>query len=212
VLTQVPRLEARDQVTGRIEYRLHASETWPADPAASPSCPLELFLNGSLVRANLPALMLDASEFARGAGAELRPLDLDRWLRPQHLTAVEMFDGGETPVSVPGGCGAALLWVQRLEHPEDPDFTGALRGRVQRLPENAPLADVRVRLQPGGQEVRTDAFGRFDFGWIPPARYRVEVSVPEWGDWVTEVMLKAGGVADIAVQVEPAPAADGREP
>jgi hypothetical protein len=203
VFTQVSRLEARDQVTGRIEYRLHASDAWAADPESSSSCPLELFLNGSLVRANLPALMVDASELARGAGADFRPLDLDRWLRPNDLTAVEMFDGGETPVTVPGGCGAALLWVHRLEHPEDPDFTGALRGRVVRAPEEAPLADVLVRLQPGGLERRTDAFGRFDYGRLPPARYRVEVAVPDWGEWATELLLRAGSLADVAVQVEP---------
>jgi hypothetical protein len=212
VLTQVPRLEARDRVTGRIEYRLHAAEAWTADPEASVSCPLEFFLNGSLVRANVPALMVDASELARGAGADLRPLDMDRWLSPHDLTAVEMFDGGEAPVTVPGGCGATLLWVHRLEHPDDPDFTGALRGRVVRAPGDTPLADILVRLDPGGIERRTDAFGRFDFGRLAPARYRVRVAVPEWGEWVTEVRLRAGSAADVAVQIEPLAAAVGPNP
>ena len=84
-------------------------------------------------------------------------------------------------------------------------FAPVTAGRVMRVPENVPVEGVVVTVQPGGLEQRTDRFGRFDFGWLPAARYRIDVVVPDWGPFSSEVMLRAGSNADIAVQVQPKP-------
>jgi hypothetical protein len=139
----------------------------------------------------------------------LAPLDLDRWLLPRELSGVEVHDADHAPSVPPGGCAAAFLWVHRLDHVQDPEFTGSLSGRVMRLPVNEPLAGVRVVVQPGGHEVVTDAFGRFDLGRLPAARYRVQVAVPEWGAFGTEVMLLVGSRAEVTVQVETPPVQPG---
>jgi hypothetical protein len=204
VLTQVRRVEARRLATGRIEYRLHAFEGWTPGADVSESCPLEVYLNGSLVRANVPTQLGDYSDPAVTVAGDLRPLDLDRWLLPRYLTAVEVFDGEDAPVAVPEGCGAALFWVHRLDHFQDPEMTGSLSGRVVRAADGAPVAGVVVTAQPGGHERRTDDFGRFDFGFLPATRYRVDVAVPEWGSFSSELMLRAGARAEVSVQVQPA--------
>jgi hypothetical protein len=159
------------------------------------------------VQANVPTLLGEYT--ARGAlpsGNEFRPLDLDRWLFPRYVSAVEIFDAQESPVQAPGGCGAALFWVYRLDNDEDPEFTGSLQGRVMRVPANVPVEGVPVKIQPLGLERRTDRFGRFDFGFLPPARYRIDVVVPDWGPFSSEVMLRAFSRAEVTVEVQPPPA------
>jgi hypothetical protein len=209
ILTQVPRVEAKKLVSEGIEYRLHAFEGWQSNPEESPSCPLGFYLNGSLVQANVPTLLGEYT--TRGAlpsGNEFRPLDLDRWIFPRYISAVEVFDVDESPVQAPGGCGAALFWVHRLESDEDPEFTGSLSGRVMRVPANAPVEGVKVTIQPLGLERTTDRFGRFEFGSLPAARYRVDVVVPEWGPFSSEVMLRAYSRAEVTLEVQPPPASE----
>jgi hypothetical protein len=70
------------------------------------------------------------------------------------------------------------------------------------MSDNQPVQGVRVTVSPGGLERRTDSFGRFDFGWLPAARYRVDVAAPG-ATFTNEVLLRAGGRAEVSVQVEP---------
>jgi hypothetical protein len=202
ILRQVPRVEVVRRADGRNEYRLHTTADWDTRTDSTPPCLLEFFLNGSMVRGNVPTSMIDYSDPRVAAQTDLRPLDLDRWFEASLVTGIEVFDGENAPVLIPGGCGAALIWAYRLEDDQDPEFRGRLSGRVVRVPEGVPVVGVIVTLQPGGVELETDAFGRFDFGRLPPARYRVEVTVPEWGKWATEVMLRSTGVADVRIEVE----------
>jgi hypothetical protein len=205
ILRQIPRVEVVRRADGRNEYRLHAATDWATRADSTPPCLLEFFLNGSMVRGNVPTSMIDYSDPRLTAQTDLRPLELDRWLEASLVTGIEVFDGENAPVLIPGGCGAALIWAYRLEDEQDPEFRGRLSGRVVRVPEGVPVVGVIVRLEPGGVELQTDAFGRFEYGRLPPARYRIEATVPAWGKWTTEVMLRSGSLADVRIEVEGAP-------
>ncbi len=187
VLGQVPLVEVAQVRPGRNEFRLHRAAPWKANDPPETWCVLDLFVNGNLVR-----------QMAGSAG-----LSPDRLLDPRlrQLTAIEVFDADDAPVTAPGGCGAALLWFYDMRD-QDADFTGSLAGRVTRQPGAAPAAGVTVTLQPGGVERRTDPQGYVDFGWLPPARYRIDTRVPGWGTWSAEVLLRAGERQEVAIEVE----------
>jgi hypothetical protein len=186
-IAQATRVEVARVGPGRNELRLHRSTTWSPNDPPDTWCVLDLFLNGNLVR-------------QMAGGSELSP---DRLLDPRihQLTAIEVFDADEAPVAVPGGCGAALLWFYEMRN-QDADFTGSLVGRVMRMPGAEPASGVLVTLQPGGVERRTDPQGYVDFGWLAPARYRIDTTVPGWGTWSAEVQLRAGERHEVAIEVE----------
>jgi len=187
LLAQVPRIELARLDPGRNELRLHRSTPWSPNDPPDTWCALDLFLNGNLVR-------------RMAGGAELSP---DRMLDPRihQLTAVEVFDADEAPVAAPGGCGAALLWFYEMRD-QDADFTGSLVVRLTRRTGGLPVAGVPVTLRPGGIERRTDQHGYVDFGWLPPARYRIDATVPGWGTWSAEALLRAGERHEVAIEVE----------
>jgi len=116
------------------------------------------------------------------------------------VTAIEVFDGPSVPVGPEASCGAVVIWAMPLRHPEDPDFTGNLRGRVVGLDGILPDS-VELRLRPGGNEARLDDQGRFDFGSLPPALYFLDTGIPDWGTWSTRVELRAYATADVVIEV-----------
>ncbi len=187
IVEELPRVEVRTFVTGAHELRLHDAAGWKlGDPDAS-WCTLDLYVNGNLAR--------------QGSGDP--GLTPDRLLdtRLRDLSGVEVFDAADAPVAPPGGCGVVLLWF--YEMPElDVDFEGRLSGRITLAPDDAPANGVLVTLEPGGRELRTDLRGRFDFGRLPPARYRIEATLPGWGTWSTTVPVKAGDDQDVTIRVE----------
>ena len=185
VLSEISRLEVRSLAAGGSEIRLHASAEWSRFPNADVGCELDFYLNGSLVRQRLG----DRSETS-----------IHRWLAPRQVTAIEVFDGAEAPVGPPESCGAAVLWVVRLLHRDDPDFTGILRGRVSGL-DGILLDSVELHVQPGGHEARLDDQGRFDFGSLPPAIYVIDAILPDWGKWSTEVELRAYATSEVVIEI-----------
>lgn len=187
ILRQVPRIEVRLLATGQTEFRLHSSHQWATTPPPrAESCELDFYLNGSLVQQRM---------------GDIWEMSIHRMLYPRDLTGIEVYDASNAPVGSPEACGAVLLWIDRMRHSRDPDFAGSLRGRVIRPSDNAPVAGVMVTLEPGNLQRRTDDQGRFDYGRLPPARYRVMANVPEWGTWSTEVLLRATSTADVLLQV-----------
>ena len=186
ILEQVPRIEVRRFASGAHEFRLHEADDWKRRGAGDSWCTLDLYLNGSLAR--------------QGAGEPGLTPDRILDLRLPDLMAVEVFDAEDAPVAAGEGCGAALLWFRRMAA-QDLDFEGRISGRIL-LPGGAPASDVVVTLSPGGAEFRTDERGRFDFGRLPPARYRIEATLPGWGTWTTAVPLRAGDDRDVTIRVE----------
>lgn len=187
ILEQVPRVEVRTRASGGHELRLHDAAEWSTGDAEGSWCVLDLVLNGSLVR-------------QRVSDSDLTPdRILDLHLRD--LSGVEVFDADDAPIASPRGCGVALLWYWDMPQ-HDVDFEARLYGRVLLGAEGAPAADVLVTLEPGGRAFRTDARGRFDFGRLPPARYHLRATLPEWGDWASTVRLRAGDDHDLTIRLE----------
>jgi hypothetical protein len=187
ILEQVAQVEARRLLSGANELRFHASDGWRRDATDDAVCVLGLYLNGNRVRA--------------GAGdPDLSP-DRVLDLRLRGLSAVEVFDAARAPVAADGGCGVALLWFHRMQE-HGVDFEGRLSGRVVVGADDAPAAGVLVTVEPGGHSFRTDERGRFDFGRMPPARYRLGATIPEWGSWASTVRLRAGDDQELTIRVE----------
>jgi hypothetical protein len=187
ILEQTPRVEARRLASGANELRLHDAVDWRRGDPDGSWCTLDLYLNGNLAR--------------RGAGEPALTPDRVLDTRLSDLSGVEVFDVAGAPVAPPGGCGVVLLWFHRM--PElDVDFEGRLSGRVTVPPESGPATDVVVTLHPGGVELHADDRGRFDFGRLPPAHYRIEATLPGWGTWSTTVPLRAGDDQDVTIRVE----------
>ena len=185
LLSEIPRLEARLLITGETELRLHPTAEWSRFPDIDDSCELDFYLNGSLVRQRID---------------DIWEMQIHRMLEPRYVTGIEVFEGSSSPVGAPEDCGYILLWVTRLRHRDDPEFTGNMRGQVIGLDETAPDS-VEVRVQPGGIEARLDDQGHFDFGPLPPAVYVIEASIPDWGTWSTQVELRARATVDVVIEV-----------
>lgn len=187
ILRLAPHVEVRPLANGRTEFLLNRAPT-TANPAEPEPCVLDFYLNGSLVQQRL---------------GDISALHVDRFLDPHALSGIEVFDAATAPVGRLDDCGAILLWSFRLADSRDPVFTGSVSGRVTRLPGSQPLAGIRVTLEPGALVRVTDDAGRFDFGSLPPARYRVAATGPDLGIWSTLVRLRAGSTANITIELEP---------
>lgn len=182
-----PRVEIRLRADGRKEYRLHRTADWAANPRQTRFCELDFYLNGQLVRQRMD---------------DIRWLQPDRMMAPWDLAALEVFALEEAPVTPPGACGAILLWAPRLRDHDEPPFTGFVTGRIVRVPGGEGIAGVEVRAEPGGHVRRTDARGRFDFGALPAARYRIDAVLPGGGSYRTELGVRSNGEAEVVVEVE----------
>jgi protocatechuate 3,4-dioxygenase beta subunit len=180
ILDDVPRLEVRRLVTGDSELRLHPSPG-VARRAEDESCPLDVYLNGSLVQ-------------YRGAGVGLQTT-----LQPRYVTAIEVHDAAYAPVGSADACGVVLLWLSLLRQADDPGFSGAIRGRVLGPSDAAGAGAITLRLRPGDLYAMVDAQGRFDFGPVAPAPYTMEATVPNWGILSTPVDVRAGYALDLVV-------------
>ncbi len=188
LLAEVPRLEVRRRQDGKTELRLHPTVVRAPRPDPDPSCPMDVYLNGSLVRQRISGDW---------------EMSLHRLIAPRFLTGVEVFEGARAPVGDPAGCGAILLWVSRLREAEDPSFTGVVTGRVTGLSEDAFREEVRVRLEPLGAQVGVDDNGFFDFGAVPPGRYTAEADIPAWGVWSTVVDVRLHATTRVEIDVDP---------
>lgn len=186
VLSEIPRLEARLLITGEMVFRLHPTTEWSRFSDVDDSCELDFYLNGSLVRQRID---------------DIWEVQIHRMLEPRVVTGIEVFEGSSSPVGAPEDCGYILLWVTRLRHRDDPDFTGTVRGRVLGLGDLIPADSVVLRIQPGLAEARLDDQGRFDFGPLPPAVYVIEASIPDWGTWSTQIELRARAAVDVVIEV-----------
>lgn len=181
ILDDVPRLEVRRLVAGDSELRLHPSSR-VARGADDESCPLDVYVNGSLVQ-------------YRGD----RGLGLQTTLQPRFITAIEVYDAAHAPVGSADACGVVLLWISLLRQADDPGFSGAIRGRVLGPYDAAGADALTLRLRPGDLLAMVDAQGRFDFGPVAPAPYTIEATVPDWGILSTPVDVRARYALDIVV-------------
>jgi carboxypeptidase family protein len=187
LLQRAPRVEVSVRADRRKNYRLHGSANWATSPGTDPGCDLDFYINGNRL------------QIRDGGISELLP---DRLLHPLNFAGIEVFAAAEAPVGDPSGCGAVLYWIPRMRERDDPPFTSSLNGRVLRLPGGAGLAGVTVTAEPGGRARVTDARGRFDFGAVPAALYRLEADVPEWGKYRADLALRSGGVGEVVIEIE----------
>ena len=199
LLSQVPRIEVRPGPGGTGEFLLRPGSGGPADAQGAPSCELAFYLNGS----RLTRRMNRGDELSWDETLQQAFLaeTLDRTPALHALAGVEVFAGEESPVGAETGCGAVLLWIHGARRNDDPAFSGRMRGRVVTV-GGEPQAEVPVTLSPGAHAGLSDGSGTFHFGPLPAARYRVLVEVPGWGTWSTDVLVRAGGVSDVVVEVE----------
>jgi hypothetical protein len=182
VLARAPRVEVRLRRDGRKEYLLHRTDGWD-----DPGCALDFYVNGSLLQMRV---------------GDILELQRDRIFEPHQLNGLEIFAAADAPVGDATGCGAVLMWVGRLRERDDPPFTAALHGQIVRLPDRQGVAGVPVRVEPGALRRVTDERGRFDFGHVPAARYRIETDVPGWGMYRDEFGLRSGATAELLIEVD----------
>jgi hypothetical protein len=124
------------------------------------SCVLQVYLNG--VR------MVHRDSEAR--------LNLDASVGLPELDALELHLGPDGPVYDPEGCGSLLLWDHSMQHVEDPEFLGSIRGQVE---SESPDTVVGVRIEAGGLLQRPDSAGFFFFSGLLPGEYQLEFIIPE---------------------------------
>ena len=124
------------------------------------SCVLQVYLNG--VR------MVHRD-------SEMR-VSLDASVRLPGLDALELHLGPDGPVYDPEGCGSLLLWDQSMQHVEDPEFLGSIRGRIE---SETPGMVTGVRIEAGGLLQRPDSAGFFFFSGLLPGEYQLEFIIPE---------------------------------
>jgi hypothetical protein len=186
VLGRAPRVEVRQANSGLKQYLLHRSAGWASDPT-DVGCPLDFYLNGSRLQIRSQGIL---------------EIQMDRVLRPLAITGVEIYDAARAPVGPADGCGAVLYWNLRYDDAADPEMTSSLHGRIVRLPGEEGVAGIEVTAEPGALRTTTDRNGRFDFGFVPAATYRVRAVVPDWGEYDSELPLRAGGRADMLIEVE----------
>ena len=74
-------------------------------------------------------------------------------------------------------CSVGSLRAQSQSQTAPQSGFATIRGVVLDRADGTALADVRVRLQEGGNEVATDADGRFELSNVPPGRHTVNVSI-----------------------------------
>jgi hypothetical protein len=96
-------------------------------------------------------------------------------------------------IEVPSGAPLVLDLPLNAKLPE-----GQIRGTV-RLFDGKPLA-ARVRIEPGGVELRADADGRFTAD-VPPGDYTVQVSAPAHGEQERAAHVEENGVTVIIVDL-----------
>lgn len=84
--------------------------------------------------------------------------------------------------------------------------TGILRGRVVNDRNDAPIADVTVRITTLPRTVVTDSAGRFVVPDIGVGRHTVVLSKPGWTLYSTFMTIGAGDNAEYVIGLQPAPA------
>jgi hypothetical protein len=195
VMRQSSRVEEILKNTGGVlEWQLKPSPDAPL-PTSIP-CTVGFFLNGS----RLLSRSFLSADSAMAMLDTIPRLELDRMYSDQ-LTAFELYDNENAPVSEPSLCGIGMLWVGLLRGDDDAPFRGDIFGRVVRS-DGRPIEGVAVTLQPGNVTLRSDAMGRFDFGNLAPASYTLLVgNVQLIG--THEATLKAGGRVEVRLEIGP---------
>lgn len=150
-------------------------------------CVLLVYLNGARV-------------YGPGAGpATARAVE--RAVRLRDLDAIEVHSAETSPVGGEDSCGSALLWSRRMSRDVDVEFTGWLRGRSFRGGTDRPTGDVEITLEPGGHRQTTDSGGWFDFGAVPPGRYRITARTQDGAVWSGILVLKAFAISQVEIEV-----------
>lgn len=122
------------------------------------SCPLPVYLNG-----------------VRMVHGEEARISLDARVGLPDLDALELHLGPDGPVYDPEGCGSLLLWDHSMQHLEDPEFLGSIRGQIE---NESPDTVVGVRIEAGGLLQRPDSTGFF-FSGLLPGEYQLEFIISE---------------------------------
>lgn len=178
VVAEAPGVRARRTTDGLVRIR------FAPEPGAV-ECEPEIHVNGSRMEQRLAAA----------------DLSLDQLIRVYDLDGIEVFDADHAPLGDGTGCAVILAWSFRAADRRDPEFTGVLRGQALRGDGAGAVGDIEVVLEPGGWRQRTGSDGRFDFGALPPANYRVTATAPGGEAWTAEVRVRAYSASEILITI-----------
>jgi hypothetical protein len=149
------------------------------------ACTVEIWLNAHLVE----------------AGPTGRALRVDQLIHATQIDGLELHEREAGPLATEA-CATLLIWSARLRNATDGELTGALRGRVVNAYTNAPVADVRITLSPGGAAVATDRDGRFAFDSLPAGRYEIIAELGGRERYRDTVRVRAFGVVMVDLRIE----------
>src|SRR5262245_42031616 len=99
------------------------------------------------------------------------------------------------------GVVSVVLMLMCVAAPAAAQATGGavIRGVVLDREDGTPLADVSVRLQDAGQDVKTDAASRFELTDVQPGRRTVYVSIVGFILVKRTVEIAAGQTLDLTI-------------
>lgn len=189
LLRAVAEIEIRQAASGERHARLHAEQTWRAEPADT-GCMIAFYLNGGRMRQ---------------ATGDADARAVDRAVRVRSLDGLEVHGPATSPIGEADVCGSVLLWSRSLARRVDEEFTGRLRGRALWIPGDAPAGGIEIALDPGPHRQRTDSGGWFEFGGLAPGVYQLSATSPSGATWSEALIIRAFAITQVEIEVERSP-------
>jgi hypothetical protein len=136
-------------------------------------------------------------------------MKVSRWLAlamvfaaaPRHVNAQASPPSRSTGCEFSGGPKSSHAWESGMaegQGPATPVGRDVVVGRVFAVRSGEPVADARVRLDPGSRFAAADSTGRFAFPAVPQGRYRLTVMSFQSGSVSDSVTIGFDGLRVVA--------------